>query len=62
MREAIAHGRLVAAGPTSPENAFCPYCRGVVSKRKRRRMDGHVTYFYRHKRGVGEECPRRAYP
>jgi len=43
MREAMGNGRLVAAGPTSPENAFCPCCCGVVSKRKRRRMDGQVT-------------------
>ena len=62
MREAMVNGRLVRAGPDSPEKATCPSCGGVVKKRKRRRMDGQVTYFYRHRTGVGEECPRRYRP
>ncbi len=28
----------------------------------RKRMDGEITYFYRHKRGQGENCPRRYRP
>ena len=62
MCEAMVNGRLMVAGPGSPEKAMCPSCGGTVSKRKRRKMDGEVVYFYRHKRGVGEECPRRAHP
>ena len=62
MREAMVNGRLVVAGPTSPETAICPSCDGAVKKRKRRRTDGRVTYFYRHQSGVGEECPRRFNP
>jgi hypothetical protein len=62
MRDAMVNGQLVVAGPLSPQDALCPDCCGAVSKRKRRRMDGQVSYFCRHKRGVGEECPRRAYP
>ena len=62
MREAMVNGRLVVAGPVSPEKALCPACGGAVKKRKRRRMDGQATYFYRHQREVGEECPRRFNP
>ena len=62
MREAMVNGRLVVAGPVSPEKAFCPSCREEVKKRKRQRMDGQLTYFYRHQRGVGEECPKRFNP
>ena len=61
MREVMVNGRLVVAGPVSPEKAFCPSCRGVVNKRKRKRMDGWLTYFYRHERGVGIKCPQRSY-
>ena len=50
MREAIAEGQLVPAGPDAPEEAVCPACGGAVRKRKRRTMDGQVTYFYRHER------------
>ncbi len=59
MLEAKVGGQLVQAGPDSPEKALCPACGGAVSKRKRCRMDGSVTYFYRHARGVGEGCPLR---
>ena len=62
MREARANGRLVLAGPNSAVEAECPFCGGEVKKRKRRRMDGQVTYFYRHKRGVGEDCQLRYRP
>ena len=63
MREAMANGWLVVAGPVSPEKALCPSCGGAVKKRKRLRMDGQLTYFYRHERGVGVgRCPRRSYP
>jgi hypothetical protein len=53
MRKAMVDGKLMVAGPDSPEVAVCPCCGGVVTKRKRRRLDGQTTYFYRHKRGVG---------
>ena len=62
MREAMVNGRLVVAGPVSPEKAICPSCSGVVTKRKRKTMDGPLTYFYRHQRGVGIRCPQRSYP
>ena len=59
MQEAEVKGSLVKAGPNSPAAAVCPACGGIVEKRKRRRMDGQVTYFYRHKPGEGKGCPRR---
>jgi hypothetical protein len=62
MKEAQLNGRLVLAGPDSPEMAFCPSCRGVVKRRKRRRQDGLMTYFYRHEPDVGDGCPRRYRP
>jgi hypothetical protein len=62
IREAMAKGRLVLAGPDSPEEAVCPSCGAVVKKRKRQNMDGQVTYFYRHETGVGEECSLRYHP
>ena len=62
MREAMVNGRLVLAGPDSPEEAFCPSCGGAVKKRKRRKMDGQMTYFYRHKAGVEKKCPLRYQP
>lgn len=62
MREARWNGDVVAAGPESPQLAKCPSCDGEVEKRKRKRSDGDATYFYRHKIGVGEGCPRRYSP
>ena len=62
MREALVDGRLALAGEGSAEKAACPSCGGMVKKRTRRKMSGQVTYFYRHERGVGKECPQRYRP
>ena len=59
MQEAKVDDQIVQAAPDSPEVATCPSCGGIVRKRKRRRMDGTVTYFYRHDTREGEGCPRR---
>jgi hypothetical protein len=69
MLEAKVEGQLVQAGPDSPEKAQCPSCPwsfgpwtkggSTVTKRKRRRMDGSISYFYRHVRGEGMNCPPR---
>jgi hypothetical protein len=62
MLEAKVDGELIQAGPDSPEVAQCPACGGEVRKRRRKvGRDGH-TYFYRHRRGVGDECPLRYRP
>ena len=62
MREARVNGRLVMAGPNSPEMASCPSCGEEVKKRKRRGSDGKATWFWRHKVGVGDGCPLRYTP
>ena len=59
MRKATVDGQLVQDGPDSPETALCPACGCVVHKRRRRRMDGSVSYFYRHDAGDGYACPLR---
>jgi hypothetical protein len=62
MQEAKLNGRLVQADPDSPEIAECPACGGEVCKRRRKvGRHGH-TYFYRHKAGVGDDCPLRYKP
>lgn len=62
MLKARVNGKLVVAEPDSPEEGFCPDCGGKVRRRHRTRMDGDVTYFYRHVRGEGKHCPRRYRP
>jgi hypothetical protein len=62
MLEAKVDGEPIQAGPDSPEVAQCPACGGEVRKRKRKvGRDGH-THFYRHKTGVGQDCPLRYRP
>jgi hypothetical protein len=62
MKEARVNERLIVAGPHTPHTAVCPDCGAEVHKRRVTRMDGTVTYFYRHKRGRGKNCPRRYRP
>lgn len=62
MREAMLNGQIIEAGPHSPDIAKCPTCGGEVRKRKRQTGKGQYTYFYRHVRGVGSDCPLRYRP
>lgn len=62
MRKARVNGRLVTAEAGAPDVGVCPECGAEVEKRRRTCMDGSVTYFYRHKRGQGKDCPRRYRP
>jgi hypothetical protein len=62
MQDARVDDQLVQAGPDSPGRAQCPACGATVTKRKRRRMDGSVSWFYRHVRGEGVGCPQRYTP
>ena len=62
MKEAVVNGKLVVAEPNAPDTAVCPDCGTEVQKRHVKRMDGGITYFYRHKRGEGKGCPRRYRP
>jgi hypothetical protein len=62
MLEAKVNGELIQAGPDSPEVATCLACGGEVHKRRRKiGRDGHA-YFYRHKAGIGQDCPLRYRP
>lgn len=62
MKEARVNGKLVTAGPDAPETAVCPACGAQVRRRYVTRMDGEVTYFYRHCLRQGKGCPRRYHP
>ncbi len=63
MRDAKVGERVVVAGPEAPEVAQCPACGVEVRLRKRRTMDGEISWFYRHKQGTGQQdCPRRYQP
>jgi len=62
MKQAQVDDKQVTAGPDTPSVAACPDCGGEVHKRRRTRMDGTVTYYYRHKRGEGKDCPKRYSP
>jgi hypothetical protein len=62
MRKAMVDGQLVLASPEAPAMATCPACDGEVEKRKRRRSDGEVTWFWRHRPGEGDGCPKRYNP
>ncbi len=62
MKHATLDGQSFTAGPDTPDRARCPKCGAPVAKRKRSRMDGRVTYFYRHEQGQGEGCPLRYNP
>ncbi|MFW6116350.1 MAG: hypothetical protein ACOC6F_01360 [bacterium] len=62
MKEAVANGKLVVAGPDAPDTAVCPDCGTEVHNRHVKRMDRSITYFHRHKRGEGKGCPRRYRP
>ncbi len=62
MKKARVNGKVVAASPDAPEIGFCPDCGGRVKIRHRTNMDGAVTYFYRHMRGEGKNCPKRYRP
>jgi hypothetical protein len=62
VHKARLNGRLVEAGPDSPEVALCPACGEEVRKRKRKAGHRKYTYFYRHQLGVGDGCPLRYRP
>jgi hypothetical protein len=62
MDEAEVNGKLVVAGPDSPDTAVCPDRGTEVHKRNCTNMDGNITHFYRHIRGQGKECPTRYRP
>jgi hypothetical protein len=62
MREAELNRKLVVAGPNAPDAGIRPDCGAEVQKRERRCVGGTVTYFFRHARGQGKDCPRQYRP
>ena len=62
MHEAEIDGQLVKAGPDCPDVAQCPACGGEVRKRRRKVSRTDYVYFYRHRIGVGNDCPLRYRP
>lgn len=62
MLEAKVNGELIQAGSDSSEVATCPACGGEVHKRRRKVGRAGHMYFYRHKAGVGDDCPLRYRP
>ncbi|MCP4538322.1 MAG: hypothetical protein GY832_14390 [Chloroflexi bacterium] len=62
MQTATHNNEPVTAAPDAPTTATCPDCGDAVTLRKRKRMDGTTTHFYRHKQGQGNGCPRRHRP
>jgi hypothetical protein len=62
VREAMANGRLIQASADCPEVAQCPAYGGEVLKRKRKVGRSSHVYFYRHRVGVGNDCPLRYRP
>jgi hypothetical protein len=62
MQKAMVDGRLVVASSEALAVVTCPACDEEVEKRKRRRGDGQMTWFWRHKVGMGIPCPLRHNP
>jgi hypothetical protein len=60
--KAKVNGKLIQAGPDSPEVAQCPACSGEVHKRRRKVGRDKYTYFYHRRRGVSNDCPLRYQP
>jgi len=62
MKIATNHsGDKIKACANAPQKALCPYCKGVVILRSRRRSNqpGDVTYFWRHENYTNPNCPAR---
>jgi len=52
---------LILAEAIAPKTAICPYCKGIVilRVRKRSKKPGDVTYFWRHEDNANRKCPAR---
>jgi hypothetical protein len=62
MRFAMVDGQMVEAAPGAPSEALCPCCLGNLTLRKRRRMSGELSYFWRHRAYENPDCPARDLP
>jgi hypothetical protein len=52
----------LAASPDAPEQAICPYCGGRLTLRRRQRMGGGCSYFWRHLDNEQRRCNGRSRP
>jgi hypothetical protein len=54
-------GKEVIASTQAPQEAICPYCKGVVILRKRKLMNnGGYAYYWRHGDNQNRSCPGRS--
>jgi len=59
----LPDGKTVAASDNAPNEAVCPYCRGVLLLRRRRTMKQSVVAFYwRHANNQNMKCTARKRP
>jgi hypothetical protein len=54
-------GEKIKASADAPGEAICPYCKGTVTLRYRRRSQkpDDVSYFWRHEDHANRDCPAR---
>jgi len=63
MKTALSDtGEPIIAGDGMPEKAVCPFCGNRVTLRRRRQMNGDVTYFWRHVEHSSRSCRSRSKP
>jgi hypothetical protein len=54
-------GLPLTADETSPEQALCPHCSGIVHLRRRKLMNGRgYAYYWRHQANQNRNCPGRS--
>lgn len=54
-------GTEVLASEKAPQEAVCPYCKGVVILRRRKLMNNNgYAYFWRHRDNQNLDCPGRS--
>ncbi len=63
MKTALSDaGETIVAKNGMPEKAICPRCGSRVTLRRRRQMNGDVTYFWRHVDHSIRSCLKRSKP
>jgi uncharacterized Zn-finger protein len=54
-------GKEVIASKEAPKEAICPYCKGIVTLRKRSLMNnGGYVYYWRHRDNKNLSCRGRS--
>jgi len=54
-------GLMIEAEANAPKKALCPYCKGIVTLRSRRKsfQSGETTYYWRHQDYANPGCLAR---